>query len=226
MCLALQEDTGELLTAELLEVPGDPRALQSLLSDLDKTQLEGNEGHPNIVPYLGHHREEDKFYILAKYLPGGTLRDFVREYGALPQPLARSLLRQIVLGLHHLQEQGRAVTLVNSENILMGHDGTPKIEAPLLDVTVTGHAFPPAFASLPEVVVGQRSMRKADVWLLGVVAAEIFSGNGELAVSLSGSIASQIKQDGGSNWDLWVPQNVAEKLDEPTLDFLRQCFIV
>lgn len=67
-------------------------------------------------------------------------------------------------------------------------------------------------------------MRKADVWLVGVVAAELFSGNGELAVNLSTSVASQIKQDEGSKWDLWGPQNVADKLDEQALDFLRQCF--
>lgn len=230
VCFALRENTGELVTAELLDVPGDPRALLSLLSALDdyKKWVQGSQGHPYIVSYLGHHRTEGKFYMLTEYLPGGTLRAFIRSYGALPQPLARSLLRQIALGLRHLQKKGRSFTLVNSHNILMSHDGTAKIESTLLDVAITGYAFPPAFVSLPEVVLGQRNMHKADVWLLGVIAAEIFSGNGELATSLSGSIASQIKQDGGSMWHFWVPQNVAEKLkvDERASEFLRQCFTV
>lgn len=221
---AIRDDTGEFLTAELLEEPGDPDALRSLLSDLDKRQV--SQAHPYVVSYLGHQQKEDKIYILAEHLAGGTLRQLIRKNGALPQPLARSLLRQVVLGLHQLQKQRRALALLDSRNILLGHDGAAKIEAPLLDVTASGLSFPPAFLSLPEVILGQRNMRKADVWLLGVVAAELFSGNAELSVNLSTSVASQIKQDEGSKWDLWVPRNVADKLDEQALDFLRQCFIV
>lgn len=144
---AIRDDTGEFLTAELLEEPGDPDALRSLLSDLDKRQV--SQAHPYVVSYLGHQQKEDKIYILTEHLAGGTLRQLIRKNGALPQPLARSLLRQVVLGLHQLQKQGRALALLDSRNILLGHDGAAKIEAPLLDVTVSGQSFPPAFLSLP-----------------------------------------------------------------------------
>lgn len=226
---AIREDTGEFVTAELLEEPGDPSSalLQSLLSGLDKKQ-QASQGHTHVVSYLGHQRHDEKAYLLTEYLAGGTLCEFVQKNGALPQPLARSILRQVALGLRQLQEQGFAVALLDSRNVLMGHDGVVKIEAPLLDVTVCGQAFPPALLSLPEVRLGRRSMRKADVWLLGVVAAELFSGDSELAVGTLTSVASRNRQDDsqGSNWDLWVPQNVADQLDEPALDFLGRCFSV
>lgn len=216
---------GELVTAELLDDSRDPDALQNLLSDLDSKQEEDKD-HPAVVPYFGHQvKDDDKVYIITDFVAGGTLRQFVKENGAMSQALARTFLRQIVLGLEQLQKQGLTAAFLDSRSILLSNSGAAVIEAPILPVTVGAQPFPTALLSLPEVVLpGHRNMRKADVWLLGVLAAELFTGNSELAANLSSSVAGQIKQTKGSAWDLWVPQNVSKELDEHALDFLDRCF--
>lgn len=216
--------TGELVTAELLDESRDPDALQNLLSAIDTKQED--PVHPQPVPYFGHQlKDDDKVYIITDFVAGGTLRQFVKENGVVSQPLARTLLRQIGLGLEHLQKQGLTAAFLDSRSILMSKSGAAVIEAPILPVTVGAQPFPTALLSLPEVVLpGHGNMRKADVWLLGVVAAELFTGNSELAANLSSRVASQIKQTKGPAWHLWVPQNVANELDEHALNFLDRCF--
>lgn len=217
--------TGELITAELLDVSRDPDALQTLLSNFD-TKQEDDKYYPQAVPIFGHQLDDDdKVYIVTDFVAGGTLRQFVKDNGAMSQPLARTFLRQILLGLEQLQRQGLTTAFLDSRSILLSNSGAAVIEAPILPKTVRAQPFPTALLSLPEMVLpGHRNMRKADVWLLGVVAAEMFTGNSELAAHLSTRVAGQIKQTKGSAWDLWVPKNVASELNEHALDFLDRCF--
>lgn len=221
---AMRTDTGEFITAERLrlEEPSDSYALESVVSHLENKQM--NQSEPNVVSYLGYRRRADHIFILIEHSAGGTLRDFIQRSGAVPQPLVRTILRQIVLGLAQLHKHGFAVVFLDSKNILMGNDGAIKIEAPLLDVTIAGQPLPSVVLTLPELVLGQQNMRKADVWLLGIVAAQLLSGDcNDLAASLASNFATQIKKNEGSAWELLIPHHVTRKLDPQASDFLRQC---
>lgn len=222
---ALRTDTAELITAEkiVLDEPGTSSvSTDRVVSHLQSKQV--YPGQPNVVSYLGFQLKEGHVYILAEYSAGGTLRDFVQRYGAIPQPLACAVLRQTVLGLEQLQAQGFAVVFPDAKNVLMDNKGGVKIEAPLLDMTLTGQPLPPAISTLPELILGQQDMQKADVWLLGIIAAQLLTGDCSIAEASSAStVAAQIKQAQGSVWELPVSPDVASKLDEQASDFLRRC---
>ncbi|KUI72365.1 Mitogen-activated protein kinase kinase kinase ANP1 [Cytospora mali] len=221
----LRPDTGELFTAERLVV--DEPSSSAVTIDRVLSHLEDNQAlpsQPNVVSYLGHQRKEGDIYILTEYSAGGTLQDFVPKKGTVPQPLARALLRQTVLGLEQLQAQGFAVVFLDAKNVFVDNKGGVKIEAPLLDITSTGQALPPTVLTLPELILGQQDMRKADVWLLGIIAAQLLTGDCNIVNASSvSSVAAQIKQAQGPAWELPISQKVASKLDEKALDFLRQC---
>lgn len=226
--LGMRTDTAEFISAEELTPQDKPGAaepsLESMVATLEARLAGPNQ--PNVIPYLGHQRKEGRAFVLAEYLQGGTLRDLIRSYGAVPQPLARTVLRQVALGLGQLRERGVAPIFLDLGIVMMDSLGVVKVEAPLLDVA--GRPLPPGIvAPPPEVLLGRQDSSKADVWLLGVVAAQLLTGKSSLAGGASAeSIAEQIKQAQGSALELLVPKDAAGKLDEKALDFVRQCLSV
>ncbi|KKY31150.1 putative ste ste11 protein kinase [Diaporthe ampelina] len=183
---------------------------------------------PNVISYLGCQLKEGRIFVLTEYLPGGTLRDLIRNYGAVPQPLARSILRQAVLGLQQLHEQGIAPMFLELDNVLMDNVGSVKVEAPLLDAATTGTGkalLPTTLAPPPELLLGQQDVRKADVWLLGVMAAQLLTGDCSLADGTSdGPVATRTKEaQGSSALGLLIPGRVAGRFDGRASDLIRQC---
>lgn len=223
---ALRSDTGELVTAEKLDlgVPGDSflrESTENIVSHLEKKQM--SPSHPNVVTYLGYELKEGHIFVLREHSAGGTLRDFIRNNRPIPLPLIPTILRQIGLGLEQLQKQGVAVVFLDPSNIMIDNKAGIKIEAPLLDMTITGHTLPSTVLTLPEVILNQRNMRKADVWLLGIVAAQLIWG--DLSAAATADIDTRVQQAEGSAWELLIPRHVKRsELDEQLSDFLRKCF--
>lgn len=170
--------------------------------------------------------------MITEYLPGGTLRDLVQAYGAIPPPLARSILRQVVLGLGQLRERGDdAPVLLDLDMVMLDTEGVAKLEAPLLGVTTTTTPTTTArpVAPPPELLLlgqdGDEDLGKADTCLLGVVAAQMLTGKCDLVGETSaGSAAARIREfQESSAVELLVPEDAAGKLDGDALDLIRQC---
>lgn len=223
--IGLRADTAELITAERIVL--DEPSISSIATDRLVSHLEGKQAYPsgpNIVSYLGYRLKEGHIYLLTEHTAGDTLRGIVQEYGTIPQSLARSILRQTVLGLEQLQLQGFAVVFLDSGNVLMDNKVGVKIEPPLLDITFTGQALPSTISTLPELILGHQNMRKADVWLLGIIAAQLLTGDCNIAdASSANTVAAQIKQAGGPTWELPISEDLASKIDEKASAFLDQC---
>ncbi|RKP23046.1 kinase-like domain-containing protein [Syncephalis pseudoplumigaleata] len=129
--LGLNPLTGELLAAKQVELPNNSgsdgrremmlKALQreiDLLKDLD---------HENIVRYLGSHRDEQHLNIFLEYVPGGSVASMLVNYGPFQEPLVKSYLRQILLGLEYLHGQGIIHRDIKGGNILVDNRGVIKI---------------------------------------------------------------------------------------------------
>ena len=207
--LGLRTDTGELISAEEF-TPGEPgtaSALESVVATLESRLASPSQ--PNVISLLGYELKEGKIFVLAEYLPGGTLRDLIQSYGAVPQSLARLILRQVVLGLEQLRERGIAPVMLDLEMAMMDNKGIVKLEAPLLDVNTSIKA-----RGAP-----------ADAWLVGVTAAQMLTGDCTLGKGKStGSAAIRIKEfQGSSAMEIWIPEDVAGKLDGDASDLIRQC---
>lgn len=219
--LGMRTDTAEFISAEELtpqDEPGDASAQESLEALLESRLAIPNQ--PNVIPYLGYQHKEGRTFILTEYLQGGTLQDLIRSYGAIPEPLACTILRQVALGLEQLRGQGISPVFVDLGIVMMDNVGVVKVEAPL-----PGQQLPSGIpAPPPEILLGQDDMRKADVWLLGVMAAQLLTGKCDLAEGgAAESFATRIREAQGSALGLFVAEDVSCKLDGQVLDFMRQC---
>ncbi|KLU91608.1 STE protein kinase [Magnaporthiopsis poae ATCC 64411] len=228
---AMRPDTGELLTAYRLDL--DESAKKDILKNLTRPppQQHGQPPSSVLLSYLGYQCKGGQTYLLTKYIPGVILHDFIHKRPVSP-PLVRVILRQLVRALQQLyDDQGFAVVFIDSKHILLDNVCNVKVEAPLCDVTRTGEALPSAILTLPELVLGgqqQQGMRKADVWLLGIIAIRMLAGKRNLVdANTASQLGEQIKKGKWeSAFELLVPDKVKALDDGPALGFLRQCFTI
>lgn len=163
------------------EVSKEVKALQSeikLLQDLS---------HHRIVQYYGSHEEPKVLSIFMEYVPGGSVKDQIKEYGPLTEKVTRRYTRQVLEGLDFLHKLMIVHRDIKGANILRNHDGNVKLSdfgaskrlttivSKSVDAsnakTMTGT---PHYMS-PEVIEGKTYGRKVDVWSLGCTVVEMLS---------------------------------------------------
>jgi hypothetical protein len=143
--------------------------------------------HPNIVQVYdageGELHGREVSYIVMEYVPGGDLKDLVRERGPVPGPELSKLGAGVAAGLAHAHERGVIHRDIKPHNILLDGRGQPKLTdfgiARALDasgVTRTGSYLGTAMYSSPEQLQGERVTPKSDVYSLGATLYEAATG--------------------------------------------------
>ncbi|XP_052354070.1 mitogen-activated protein kinase kinase kinase 3-like [Oncorhynchus keta] len=103
--LCYDADTGRELAAK--QVPFDPDCQETSkeVNALEcEVQLLKNLHHERIVQYYGSSRdlEKRKLTIFVEFMPGGSIKDQLKAYGALTEKVTRRYTRQILQGLFYL----------------------------------------------------------------------------------------------------------------------------
>lgn len=195
--LALHAITGELMAVKQVEVPSNTD------SELDKKKntmvavlkheidLLRDLQHPNIVQYLGSSSDDEHLNIFLEYVPGGSVAGMLNLYGQLPEPLIRNFVRQILSGLSYLHGRDIIHRDIKGANVLVDNKGgikisdfgiSKRVEASILQPAAKGgHVHRPSlqgsvFWMAPEVVQQKTYTRKADIWSLGCLVVEMFTG--------------------------------------------------
>ncbi|KAK8048300.1 hypothetical protein PG994_010030 [Apiospora phragmitis] len=195
--LALHAVTGELLAVKQVEAPSpgansqNDHRKKSMIEALKREiSLLRDLRHPNIVQYLGCSSSADYLNIFLEYVPGGSVQTMLNSYGALPEPLVRSFVRQILDGLSYLHNQEIIHRDIKGANILVDNKGTIKISdfgiSKKLEATnilngAANNKHRPSlqgsvFWMAPEVVKQTSYTRKADIWSLGCLVVEMMTG--------------------------------------------------
>ncbi|KAK8090330.1 mitogen-activated protein kinase [Apiospora hydei] len=195
--LALHAVTGELLAVKQVEAPSpgansqnDARKKSMIEALKREISLLRDLRHPNIVQYLGCSSSVDYLNIFLEYVPGGSVQTMLNSYGALPEPLVRSFVRQILDGLSYLHNQEIIHRDIKGANILVDNKGTIKISdfgiSKKLEATnilngAANNKHRPSlqgsvFWMAPEVVKQTSYTRKADIWSLGCLVVEMMTG--------------------------------------------------
>ena len=140
--------------------------------------------HPNIVKVTDYGEFEGKPYLVMPYLPGGTLKERIKQ-GPIPWQDAVRLLLPIAQALEYAHEQNLIHRDVKPSNILLTSKGQPMLTdfgvAKLFDMeatadlTGTGMGVGTPEYMAPEQWQGQVSVQ-TDVYALGVVLYEMVTG--------------------------------------------------
>lgn len=195
--LALHAITGELLAVKQVESPApgantaNDNRKKSMIEALKREiGLLRDLKHPNIVQYLGCSSSGDSLNIFLEYVAGGSVQTMLNSYGALPEPLVRSFVRQILTGLSYLHGKDIIHRDIKGANILVDNKGTIKIsdfgiskklEASNILSGAHNNKHRPSlqgsvFWMAPEVVKQTSHTRKADIWSLGCLVVEMMTG--------------------------------------------------
>ncbi|GBC03541.1 hypothetical protein RclHR1_05190005 [Rhizophagus clarus] len=190
--LGLNSITGELMAVKQVELPtGQSANEQRKKSMLDALQREisllQELHHENIVQYLGSQHDEETLNIFLEYVPGGSVATMLNNYGPLEETLVRSFNRQILQGLNYLHEKDIIHRDIKGANVLVDNKGGIKISDFGISKKVEDQIMATASVSrpslqgsvfwmAPEVVKQTSYTSKADIWSLGCLIVEMFTG--------------------------------------------------
>jgi len=147
-----------------------------------EAQIVARLEHPHIVPLYDYWREPDAAYLVMRFLRGGSIQDLLRG-GSLAPERAAAILDQIATALSAAHRQGVVHRDIKPGNILLDEEGN----AYLTDFGVAFDAGSPEGSSgtmirgtpgylSPEQVRLDPASPRSDIYALGIVAYEMFTG--------------------------------------------------
>ena len=127
----------------------------------------------DVAEYQGEH------FISMEYVRGEELSSLLKRIGRLPQDKAIQVARQLCAGLAAVHERGVLHRDLKPANIMLDEQGEVRITdfgiAALADEERRDVSGTPAYMS-PEQLEGQELSAKSDIYSLGLVLYEIFTG--------------------------------------------------
>lgn len=139
--------------------------------------------HPNIVSIYDVGKEGNIHYIVMEYIDGITLKEYIRQNGALPWQEAADIAIAILSALHKAHRQGIIHRDIKPQNILMTSDNVPKvtdfgIARAVSTSTVTRRidTVGSVHYSSPEQARGGYTDEKSDIYSVGVTLYEMLTG--------------------------------------------------
>jgi serine/threonine-protein kinase len=163
---------------------------------LDEARLAALLDHSNIVQTFELGEHEHRYYMVMEYLAGLSLAMIVRRAterlpgGKLPVAFILNVAAQASAGLHYAHERqanGRPLNIVHRDispqNLVIGFEGVVKLvdfgiaRAELRETKTKAGTIKGKFAYMsPEQCVAANVDRRTDVFALGVIVWELFTG--------------------------------------------------
>lgn len=153
--------------------------------------------HPNVVGIYDVGQDNGTHYIVMEYIEGKTLKERIRDEGALPVAEVVAIGEQIADALDHAHEKGIVHRDIKSHNIMIGTRGRVKVAdfgiaraTSSQTITHTGSVMGSVHYFSPEQARGGYIGEKSDIYSLGVVLYEMatgelpFSGESPIAIAL------------------------------------------
>ncbi len=140
--------------------------------------------HPNVVGVFDQGTDGTYVYLAMEYVAGCTLRDVLRERGALQPRAALDILEPILAALGAAHRAGLVHRDMKPENVLIGDDGRVKVADFGLVRAVDTHTTASTGSVLgtvsylaPEQMEHGTADARVDVYACGVVLYEMLTGS-------------------------------------------------
>jgi serine/threonine protein kinase/PAS domain-containing protein len=127
--LGINLTNGKLIAVKRVPLPKDSNSLQyrQYQNLQEEISMLTNAEHPNIVHYYGCSQSATHLNILLEFVPGGSLRHLLDNFGALGDGVIFSYLDQTLRGLAYLHGRGIVHSDVKTANILVTDKGKVKL---------------------------------------------------------------------------------------------------
>ena len=138
--------------------------------------------HPNVVAVYDRGEFDDTYYIAMEFLEGRSLKQVVRQDGALDPDRAIDLVLQILKAARFAHRRGIVHRDIKPHNVIVDDEGRAKVtdfgiaRAGASDMTETGSIMGTAQYLSPEQAQGHPVDARADLYSIGVVLYELLTG--------------------------------------------------
>ena len=139
--------------------------------------------HPNVVQVFDQGTDGAYVYLAMEYVAGCTLRDVLRERGALQPRAALDILEPVLAALGAAHRAGFVHRDMKPENVLIGDDGRVKVadfglvRAVGTVTNTTGAILGTVSYLAPEQIEHGTADTRVDVYACGVVLYEMLTGD-------------------------------------------------
>jgi serine/threonine-protein kinase len=177
--------------------------------------------HPNVCRVYDIAEVDGEHFISMEFIEGEDLAVLLRRIGRLPEPKTIEIARQLCHGLTAAHDKGVVHRDLKPANIMLDDSGDVRITdfgIALLDERGEGGKFGSPAYMAPEQFTGGRVSPSSDIYSLGLVLYEIFTGAPAiLAESTEGIDQLQMGSGPAIQWSL------LEELDPGVEQVIRQC---
>jgi hypothetical protein len=225
---------GEVYRADDLKL-GQPVALKflpdHLLSDgaalarfHREVRVARQVSHRNVCRVYDIGEVDGRHFLSMEFIKGEELSSLLRRIGRLPQDKAIQLARQICAGLAAAHDVGVLHRDLKPSNVMIDEHGNARI----LDFGLAGlveefgddemRAGTPAYMS-PEQIEGQEQTVQSDVYSLGLVLYELFTGKRAFEAATLGELIKLRRSDTAPT----TPTSIVKDLDPVVEKVIDRC---
>ena len=153
--------------------------------------------HPNLCRIYDIGEVDDQYFITMEYVDGENMSSLLRRVGRLPEDKALEVAREICSGLAAAHDRGVVHRDVKPANVMIDGRGHARITDFGLaiahgDTTAESFAGTPAYMA-PEQLEGAEATEQSDIYALGLVLYEIFTGQRLFTGTLTDIAASHAR---------------------------------
>jgi serine/threonine-protein kinase len=170
--------------------------------------------HPNVCRVYDIGEIDGELFITMEYVDGEDLSILLRRIGRLPEDKGIDIARQICAGLAAAHERGVLHRDLKPANIML--DGSGRVRIMDFSLAAAGavtdvRAGTPAYMA-PEQLAGQEVSVRSDIYALGLVLYEIFTGRRAFSATTLRELVEQHRSG-----TLTAPSTLVRALD-PAID--------
>jgi serine/threonine-protein kinase len=221
---------GEVYRADDLRL-GQPVALKFLPDGLrdepvrlaqfhNEVRTARQVSHPNVCRVYDIGEVEGVPYISMEYVDGENLATSLRRIGRFPEDKAADIARQLCAGLAAAHQRGVIHRDLKPANVML--DGAGRVRIMDFGLAAAGRiedvrAGTPAYMA-PEQLLGREVTQRSDIFALGLVVYELFTGRRAFTATSIGELVNQHESRSFA-----PPSEVVSAIDSAIDHIIQRC---